>query len=178
MRRATGRPHRGRRQIVRTNDALLARGIAVPAQDVRWPCSPRRIGGAKRRSMGLRSAACSGAWRVVACFLWPAAPDTALLDQRRGRPLRPDEARARALDHRRWLRREAHHRRRPAAHDRCRADPGARRRSWNLHARLRHRRRQGAARAGAVGEARTSHAPSPSTLQVVIEERVPFAVWQ
>ena len=60
-------PTRGRRQIVRTNDALLARGIAVPKRRFTGLDLPG-FGGAKRPG-GAALGRGSGAWRVVAVLL-------------------------------------------------------------------------------------------------------------
>ena len=60
-------PTRGRRQIVRTNDALLARGIAVPKRRFTGLDMPG-FGGAKRPG-GAALGRGSGAWRVVAVLL-------------------------------------------------------------------------------------------------------------
>ena len=61
-------PNRGRRQIVRTNDALLARGIAVPQRRFAGLNLPG-FGGRKRAPGGAALDRGGGAWRVVVVLL-------------------------------------------------------------------------------------------------------------
>ena len=61
-------PNRGRRQIVRTNDALLARGIAVPQRRFAGLNLPG-FGGKKRAPGGAALDRGGGAWRVVVVLL-------------------------------------------------------------------------------------------------------------
>ena len=61
-------PNRGRRKIVRTNDALLARGIAVPQRRFAGLNLPG-FGGKKRAPGGAALDRGGGAWRVVVVLL-------------------------------------------------------------------------------------------------------------
>ena len=154
-------PNRGRRQIRRSQDALLARGIAVPARKFSGLSSPWIRPGETCTWRGGSSTAAAAPGALVTVLLSRRRCSLRILDRAAEDGLYGQTQRgARGSRHRRRLRRQAHHRRRPAARHRRRADRGAWRRPWHHDARLRHRRRQGAAREGAVGEACASHAAS------------------
>ena len=170
-------PNKGRRQAGKSNDALLARSIAVPARKFAGLNLPG-LGGARRGPGGAALDPGSGAWRVVAVFLlaggagygfWVSGDDGLFGQAERG-------VEALAITGGFGVKRITvegqQHVTDAELTTALAAGPGTMMLAVDTDA----------------AKERLEHVPwikhaqvmrlLPSTLQVVIEERVPFAVWQ
>jgi cell division protein FtsQ len=170
-------PSKGRRQIRRPTDALLARGIAVPARRFAGLKLPG-FGGTKRGPGGAALDRGSGAWRVVVVLLlvgaagygfWISGNDGLYGQATRGvRAL----AIAAGFGVKRITVEGQQHVSDAELTTALGAGPGSLMLAFNTDA-----AKERLERVPWVKHAQVMRL-LPSTLQVVIEERVPFAVWQ
>ena len=170
-------PDKGRRQAGKSNDALLAGGIAVPARKFAGLNLPG-FGGAKRGPGGAALDRGSGAWRIVAVLMLAGAAGYGFWvsgdDGLYGQAKRGVEALAIAAGFgvKRITVEGQQHVTDAELTTALAAGPGTMMLAVDTDA----------------AKERLEHVPwikhaqvmrlLPSTLQVVIEERVPFAVWQ
>jgi cell division protein FtsQ len=169
-------PNRGRRQIVRTNDALLARGIAVPQRRVAALSLPGF--GGKKRAPGGAALDRGGAWRVVVVLLvagaagygfWISGEDGLYGQTKRGLEALTIAA---GFGVKRITVEGQQHTTDAELTRALNAGPGSFMLAFDTDA-AKERLEQ----VPWVKRAQVMRL-LPSTLQVVIEERVPFAVWQ
>ena len=170
-------PNRGRRQIRRSEDALLARSIAVPARKFSGLSLPG-FGLAKRAPGGAALHRGSGAWRVVTVLLLAGAAAYGFWvsgeDGLYGQTQRGAEALAIAAGFgvKRITVEGQQHVTDAELTKALGAGPGTLMLSFDTDA-----AKERLEKVPWVKHAQVMRL-LPSTLQVVIEERVPFAVWQ